>query len=367
MTLTDPLKSFLIKKLLVPKVFRIDIPGYAIGRFYTPEGQNVFIRNAFFPETFFFYLERMVMDELGPDGVGELYAAAKEFGYVWAQANHLSRLNKESSIKLATDFLEVFYAEQLRASVNVQNKYVELYTKDLFITRISGGGYSLTVGGYAGLCAYVFDDYGIECGVAGQTGDYKLYCGTPEMLKNNNIQHFGRTRMPDSVDAGYIKYNKPPAKQMEAQFNLSKFMQDGMFNYQNGQLRFSISDIRFAPVDILLLHMLRMHIGSNVAYMAARKAFAEVGSNISKQKDPLIFLSELLTALGYGIVSVTKEEGGRSINFTGYPWYLGPESREFAYLKGMIEGFLEGQKDHSKIVDVESRINEDVFLVSVRL
>lgn len=367
MPISDSLKDFWIKKILMPKVFRIDIPGYVVGKFYTMEGQTAFARNSFVPETFFLNLESMVKKELGMEGLSRLYAASKSFGYGFAGLNKLPKTNIGLSIDLVTRFFESLYAEELKSSVDSKLKYVELHSKNLFVTRINGGGESLTVGGWAGVCSYIFGDFnGMNCGVMQKGTDYDLIVSTNRLLDNKKIPHFTFQGVPQIPDQRYEQFNKPTAQAFHSNFSLNKLMETGIFSYKKGSLSFSLYDIRFAPVEISLIYFLSEYIDNDIIYKAAKTTFEVIGKNMKKQENSYLFLANFFTVLGYGVVSINRAKDLVIINFDGFPWYPKCESSGLPLVKGMVEGLLKGQRANQyKINKVEVSVLKDRFVVSV--
>jgi hypothetical protein len=367
MVLVDSVKDFWVKKILMPKVFRMDIPGYVVGKFYTLEGQNAFVRNVFMPENFFSGLEFIVKRDLGPEGLARLYAASKRFGYGFAALNKLPKMNVGMAVDLVTRFFESLYAEELKSTLDTKAKYVELHSKGLFVTRLSGGGESLTVGGWAGVCSYIFSDFNnMDCGVIKSGVEYDLVCSTDKLLDDRKIPHFTFQEKVDQTDLKYKQFNTPTIQSSQSKFSLSKLMETGLFSYQKGSLKFSLYDIRFAPVEISLAYLYENYIEGKVIYEAAKTAFEDIGEHLKKQDNVYLFLANLFTVLGYGVVSITRSGDRIIINFDGFPWYPKCDSSSLPLVKGMVEGFLKGQKaDKSDIDKTETSLLKDRFVISI--
>ncbi len=369
MALVDSVKDFWVKKILMPKVFRIDIPGYVTGKFYTLEGQTAFVRNIFMPENFFVILENKVSVKLGKDGSQKLYAASKKFGYGFATSNRLPKANPEFSIDLVTRFFESLYAEELKVKVDVKKRYVELQTDDLFVTRMNGGGESITLGGFTGVCGYIFGDFkNIDGGVSKTGENYNIICGPSEELGKNNVEHFEFKGDIPSFDKRYVQFNTPTQKIPQNSFSLEKLMKSSLFSYEKGELTFSLPGIRFAPVEISLIYLIGMEIDNQIIYEASKEAFQKISESMKKQANPYLFVSNILTALGYGVVTVEKMGGQILLSFEGFPWYTGCEVSTFPLLRGMVEGFLVGQKaDKLNVVIKDNKITDNklVVLISV--
>jgi hypothetical protein len=367
MAVSDPLRDFFVKKILAPHVYNFDVPGYISGKFYTLEGQSGFTRSSSMPENFFVLLEQLSRDRLGLDGPFRLYKASKCFGYNFMAMNKVSKVSPGLSLDLAIKFLETLYAEKLDLTQDLKAKYIELLAKQLFITRVNGHGESLNIGGLAGVCAYILDDFhGIDCGIVKAGDDYKLICGSQEALEKAHVDHLKFAGDPPAFDSRYTQFNAPSTKAGNTVPSLNKLLENRLFSYEKGQLKFSLADIRFAPVEVSLPYLLNQNIPDQIVYEAAKMSFAEISLKMGKQQNPHVYLANLLTALGYGVVMVEKK--GETITFEmfGYPWYYGCESSKLPMLNGMIEGFLTSQDVKKATVDsIKSSLSEKAFLVSV--
>lgn len=369
MEIGDTLKEFFVKKILAPQVLKLDVPGYVSGKFYTPEGQNAFTRSIFMPENFFITLEQITTAKLGAEGIQRLYAASKSFGYNFTALNKVPRGNAGLSLDLITKFMEVLYAGKLELNVDIKSKYVELIATELFITRLTGRGESLTIGGYGGVCAYVFDDFkGIDCGILKVGDKYKFICGNEDQLSKAGVGHLKFAGDPPTFDKNYTIFNMPNRKADPSSFSLNKLLESKLFSYQKGELKFSLADIRFAPVELTLSYLLNQNIPDEIIYESAKSAFMEIGGKMGTQQNPHLFLANLLTALGYGNVIVEKKGNSTIFELIGYPWYYGCESSNLPLLKGIIEGFLISQKvTKTNIESLKSSITQNTFKVSVEV
>lgn len=372
MQMKDPIKDFLIKKLLTPKVVRIDIPGYVISKFYTLEGQNVLVRNLFMPENFFVVLERILEAELGQEGLSKAYAASKMFGYNVAYLNMLSKKDPALSIDLFTRFIEVFYASGVHSKVDIKTKYSEIIVKDPFITRLNGNGVSLSVGALGGIVAFIFNDFkNIECGTYRvSANEYTFTIAPYKDLDNAHIKHFRFSGDPPIIDSKiYAQFNKPDNK--SPPFNastLQKFLQNNIFSYSNGSLILTDAQVRFTFVEASLLYLLEEQLGHELLYRAAKEAFTSSAKQIVTPLNPYTFVADILTAVGAGIVSVDKKGSSTIFNFEGFPWYYGCEKSKLPILKGVVEGLLVGQHaEKREVISIKSRLSENKFLVSVEV
>ncbi len=368
MAITDSLKEFWLKKILLPKVFRIDIPGYVIGKFYTLQGQNVFVRNLFLSEPFFVSLEKQVAEEQGSAGLSKLYGVGKRFGYRFSELNKLPRSDIRSSAALAFRFIESLYAESISLSIDPDSRALTLDTVDLVVTRVAGGGLPLTIGGSAGIWSYLLSDFdGIECGVRNLSRNrYSLVSAPQGILKKQGMTYYTATGKPESEGRDYVRFNSPPQGIARQSYDINRLMQANLFNYQKGSLKFALPDVRFVPTELSLPYELEAAIGDQIVYRAAKESFRQVGMDLNKQTDSHLFLSNMLTALGYGLSNIGRGPKGRILNLTGFPWYRTSETSKFPIIRGAVEGFLEGQNGSAvKVADIKSSVSGNSLNISI--
>lgn len=364
----DSVKEFFIKKIIMPKVFRIDIPGYIIGKFYTTEGQHIFVRNLFLSESFFVELENLVNKNYGSEGLTKLYGIGKDFGYRFAALNRLPKGNIPLSIDLISNFFISLYAEDIIANIDSSKNKLSLYTKDLVVTRIKGGGFPITIGGSAGIWGYLLNNFeNIESSVIKKNEkEYTIICSTKETLNSEGLHFFEHSQLSFNSDSNYKTFNSPPNRIFSGAFNVNKLMQTGLFSYEKGNLKISVSNFRYVPVEISLPFELEYAVNDEILFEAARKSFSELGTKIEKQANSYIFLANMLTALGYGLVTIVNTKGGIQLNFNGFPWYAGYERSKFPIIRGLIDGFLSGQLNiELEVSPVKTSFSENKLLLSI--
>ncbi|MFH1442398.1 MAG: hypothetical protein ABIG96_00015 [Candidatus Micrarchaeota archaeon] len=327
--------------VVAPGLFKIDIPGYVLGK-GSPIGPMA-VRNVFIPESFFLKLEKEVGDKV-PDGKEKLYALGKKFGYRFSVLNGFPRNDPAISAGIIFKFFETLYAEKISVETDVGKKTMRLKTDGMAITRRGGGGLMVTVGGAAGIWAYLLNDYTMECAVKNGLGcEYEFVAGPVEILATDIGTVLRCDELPEFKDHGtYVRMNSPPQAIPPAAFNMQKLMQTGLFTYKEGELRFAISETRFVPVEIYLLYETERLFPEELVFGAAKESFMEIGKLVKQQKEPVNFISQMLGAFGFGITQV-EGEVEKAITFKGYPWMDTDLQRaNYALVRGAIEGFLEG-------------------------
>ncbi|MFH0971757.1 MAG: hypothetical protein V1835_04285 [Candidatus Micrarchaeota archaeon] len=365
------IRDFFFLRIIAPGLFRIDIPGYVIGRFSLLGLMNnyIFARNVFIPETFFENLEAEVIKKQGEEGKNALYRIGKQFGFRFAELYHTSRGDIPRSMAAITHFFETLYAEKIESSIDLNEKMLTLLTEDMAVTRKDGGGYCLTIGGCAGIWAYLIDDYTVECTIR-KTSDrrYEFKSAPSPILAvkgSGDLIICNEKPKAHSFDA-YKLHNSPPFKIPSSALNMQKLMQTELFTLNKSELDFAITDNRFVPVELFVLFEIERIFDEETVYRAAHDSFRDIGSKV-KHQNPLMFISEILTAFGFGIADMLGEGNERIIIFHGYPWLdMQYEKTDFAVLKGAITGFLEGvTKRKYRIIQVQSGMAGNKFEVRV--
>ena len=361
---TDPIKEFLIKQVVMPRTMLLDVPGYILAK-----SPGAFARYIYLSEPFFVLLESKVADRLGEEGLKKLYGAGKRFGYRFCTLMGLSKTDIRFNAKMAFEFSAMFYADSIETKVDLANKVVVADTKDVVVTRVNGSGLSLMVGGAAGLWGYFLNDYDkIECGVIAKGGNrYIFVCGPPEKLIERGITFYEAHGAPDVNDRTiYILFNQPPGHIPSSAFNVTKLMHTPPFYYyDNNPWKHALPNVRLVDVEIAYPYELELTVGSQIVYEAAKESFKLIGQNVPKQLDSHFFLTNMLTALGYGIVTAERSSDSESFYFSGAPWYVAADKSTFPVIRGAIEGFLEGQGIMAKASYARSEIYNTTFRVSI--
>ncbi len=322
------------------------MPGYLLGRFRDFQGEMVYIRNVYLPEHFFLVLEEKVAGAFGEEGVAKLYGAGKRHGYRFCTLARLPRSDLKFSVKMAFEFVEAIYAERIGVTIDLEQKILTLNTVDLAVTRVRGGGASITIGGCAGMWGYFVEDYDLsECGAIHIEGNhYVLICGPGKGLRDNNIKFYESHGAPEIGDVKtYQRLNQPPSVVPPRARNLKQLVDAKVLSNEKGPLKDYLASSLLISTEISLMYDLESLFGSEFVYEVSKEAFLFVGKDVPHQDDRDGFLAEMLTAFGYGIV--TREGGvkSESFSFDGAPWYQTAEKSSMPVLRGAIEGFLEGQ------------------------
>ena len=338
----DSLKEFFLKQVILPRMFLVDVPGYVLGS----QGSSIFIRNIFLSEPFFVLLEKKVSDRFGEEGLAKLYGVGKKLGYRFCALTNMPKSDIRFSVKLCYDFVESIYADRLLPDVDMEDKVITVDTENLVVTRMNGSGLPVTVGATAGIWGYFLSSFdSIECGIIRKSdGNYMLIGAPSEKLKEMGIKFYESHGTPNMNDRLiYTRFNQPPHYIPPNAFNTNKMMHTDPFYYDKGPLKYALPHSRLLSVEIFLPYELESLFGDQIVYETAKESFMIIGKNVPKQANAHAYISDILTGMGYGIVTSEKGPGTMSFVFSGAPWYDTASTSTFPLFRGAIEGFYEGQ------------------------
>ena len=137
--------------------------------------------------------------------------------------------------------------------------------------------------------------------------------------------------------------NQPPNVIPTAATNVQKLIEANILSNSDGMLKYSLPDSQLLSIEIWLPYELESLFGSDFICEVAKEALLSVAKNVPHQDNRDWFLADLLTALGYGIVTVERGGSSEIFRFDGAPWCEAAEKSSFPLLRGILEGFLEGQ------------------------
>ena len=89
-------------------------------------------------------------------------------------------------------------------------------------------------------------------------------------------------------------------------------------------------------------------LDEKIVFETAYESFYEIGKSFKKQKDPYLFISQILTASGYGLVDKIDANNKIIFNFFGYPCFSDKfKKSNFPIIKGIVKGFIDGNTNTS--------------------
>ena len=369
----DKVKDFFIRRILLANIFKIDIPGYLITASYSIEGVKVAMRTIMIPDRFLINLEDIVEKKIGPKGIREIYAAGKGDGYYVAKITNFPKDEKVYST-LVPSFFGTLYAKEIGLKIEKDNQKV--LAIDLDVIGPAGSRkdrYSYWIlGAWAGFFSCMLNNEKIECAVRSVENE-KFYLVNAEVdyLKSNKIgQVFESTILGKLNILQYYANNKLPVNLPGNGATIKKLMDEQILTYESGRMFLNKDMCRYIPFESFGLLQLEKSLSEDIISEASYKYFFELGSSYGELKDPYLFLSRLLTALGFGIVEVIKINDKKSeVIFKGYPWFSGDLSTtRVPFVRGAFSGFLSAiLKRDINASFVSSKLVSGIFTLSLAL
>ncbi len=366
----DKVKEFFIKRLLIPNIFRIDIPGYIITRSYSAGGQKISTRTTMIPERFIINLESTADKEMGNSGAESVYSIGKNTGYYFSKIAQFPKDEKTYSV-LMPSFFGTLFADnidlQIRKSGNkISQIDLEVDNPAALANRFS---YFL-LGALAGLWSYVLDDTKIECAVKSrEENNFFLASSTAKMLKSEGVKDIMTTdKLVDFDMQAYYLNNKIPTGLSRDGATIKKLIDRRVFVYKAARLETNADNCRYLAIESSGISQIDALLPEDVVYGAAYSYFRDLGMKIGSMPEPYEFMAQLLTATGFGVVSIAESGGSRRIvTFNGYPWFSKDLMKTtMPYMRGAFAGFIKGNmKKDVKASFLSSGMVKGAFTLSI--
>lgn len=369
----DKVKDFFIKRLLLSNIFKINIPGYLITASYSIEGVKVAMRTIMVPDRFLINLEDIVEERLGKSGLNEIYKAGKGDGYYVAK---ITNFPKEEEIykTLVPSFFGTLYAKEIQLKIKKTNhKVVAINLEVLEPAGSKKDRYSYWIlGAWAGFFSSMLNNEKIECAVKNVQGEkFSLINSDAEYLKSNNVAEVMEADVTGKLNIlQYYANNKLPTNLPTDGATIKKLMEEKILTYEAGKMFLNKDQCRYIPFESFGLLQLEKSLPEDVIFESSRKYFYELGKYYNGLKDPYLFLSMLMTALGYGNVKVIKINDKKSeVVFNGYPWFSEELSTtKVPFVRGAFSGFISavsGKDINAQFLS--SKIEKGMFNLSISL
>ena len=347
MVVKDRIVSWFVQNIVLPKVERIDNPGF-ITITTTTGKETVNIRELFMPERLLIDLENEI-SRTCEAGDLLLYSCGKRFGYAYSTLSSFPTI--KGSRKEFMDFayflvrwVESTYARRISHSIDYENRTFRMSMDNYVVCRGNGKGWLLGAGGIAGIWSYMTSDETVE---AVQTkcqgrGDPRceIVAAPSRLLTADGLKPFTVRGMEAlALDKQYLEANRTrPAKW--ACHSLRSLIDSGFFRYSRGQVTFK--DQRFFLCEASLMYVLEKELAK---VRGGRKALLDVAIGFGKQiarasgsRDPAAFIADLFPALGFGDILVEKKPWKILVNC--FPWTKWADSIDFVMFRGMLSGVV---------------------------
>ncbi|VVC03633.1 Uncharacterised protein [Candidatus Burarchaeum australiense] len=365
MEIKDKVVSFYIKKYLIPRSQIIDQPGFIT--FNLMGKTPVFARQIIMPEVFFNELEHSASLQ-GSTGKQRLYAVGKKFGYRFALMGNFYARGQIPDTKLiehlnvVNKFIEGTYASEISARVDLKGPVITYKIKNFVVISNIGFGYFLPLGAAAGLLSRIFNDSTINGRVikSARQGSELLYAPY-DLLKKRGVAEFEENDLSDlEVEADYRTFNSLQ-KLTKINYSFKNMIDAGLLSYNQGIIRGG--EYRYFILEVSALYLLEKELEKNkkmseALYAAAYKA----GVGLIRIKENMILedAANILTAFGFGEVSILSKKNCYEVEITGYPWTKYYKQTTYPIIRGLVSGFLsELLKKKIEFRTVETDVSEN--------
>ena len=356
MVIKDKIVSWFVQNILLPKVERIDAPGFITIITVTGK-EKVNIRELFLPEKLLIELEKKIVKKYKYNGKFCLYSIGKNFGYIYSILSGYSTIrdNKKDFLDFAyflVRWVEATYAKRISHKIDYKNKIFQMKMDNYIICRKNGLGYLLTSGGVAGIWAHVVCDPTIEgvqtkCQGRGDK-ECELICAPAEILKKRKLKFFRETNLGKlELDSDYKDINKIRKTEF-ARHSLKDLIDSGFFKYSQGVIHYK--NERHFLCEASLFYILEKEIkklkgGEKILFDVSFDYGRNLAEKEEKIKDPKIvgnFITDYMSALGWGDILVLNKAGKYSVISNYFPWTKWVGDINFTMFRGIISGLLSG-------------------------
>ncbi|MEM5828766.1 MAG: hypothetical protein QW480_00780 [Candidatus Aenigmatarchaeota archaeon] len=337
----DRIISSYVRYILIPKVLRLDIPGFIIEDF-TRVGQNTILRVVFLPEGLFIRLEYKLKPSF-------LYFVGKKFSYSYSQISNLPTI-KNLSLKNFLRFVSFYikFVEGTQSSgfshkVDIKRKLFQLKMKNYVVCSRNGKGYLLPLGGVAGIWAWMLQDLEIEAvqpKCEGRGDNSCVVLAAPyQTLREMGYKPLKFTSI-EKIQLDYSKYNTINKIRTVtwAKNSLKNMIDAGLLKYEHGIIKYF--DERFFLCGVELIYILEKELkkiknGLKILWDCSFD-FGKRLAEISGKQEPCKFIMDFFPALGFGDILALKKKGRYEIFVKYFPWLEWYKDIDFTMFRGML-------------------------------
>jgi len=360
MVVKDRIVSWFIRNIVMPRMEIMDKPGFIVCQF-SERNYQVFLRELFFSESLFIDLENQIVKKYNNKGRQVLYSIGKKFGYRYSGISFFPTIKttNESEFKnfiyMFVRYAESMWSKELSHKINVKHKIFNLSMNDFIICKVNGFGYIMTEGSTTGFWSYSVCDPSIE-GVQIKCQGRKdnkcnLICAPTKMLQKKKLKFFKETNLEKlEIDPNYKEINKIRESQFSKQ-SFKDLIDSGFFSYSQGIVQYK--NERHFLCEASLMYILEKELKK---LKGAEKILFEVSFNYGKNlikrgqeetkecvMSPRItenFVTDYMSALGWGDILVLKKSGKYSVVSNYFPWTKWAKDIKFIMFRGIISGLL---------------------------
>jgi len=352
MAVKDSVVAWFFLHYVMPRSQIIDKPGFVV--FKVSQKTDIYSRQVVLPESLYVSIEKHFAKRFGKTGKQALYSAGKRFGYRFAQVSHVAKINDSDEkaflgyVKLLSKFVEGTYASSLSHSVDLESKTIRFNMKNFVICRESGMGYLISVGGIAGIWSLMACDPEIEASHPRCQGrgdpECEVIAAPVSALKKHSSELLTETSLENlSLDRRYRSINsiKPV---LHAKNSLKSMIDTRFFEFHNGILTYNGHRYFIAEesLNYLIENELKKLKGGKDDLFRLSSDYGRTLTEKQKIHDPCRFITEFMSALGWGDVMTRRKAERFSIRVTYFPWTKWSDDSEFIIFRGIVSGMISG-------------------------
>jgi hypothetical protein len=352
MAVKDKVVTWFFLHYVMPRAQIIDKPGFVV--FKVSHKTDIYSRQVVMPEPLYVSIEKHFSSKFGKQGRQALYSVGKKFGYRFASVSHAMRKKDVDEkpflgyVNLLAKFVEGTYASKMTYNLDLPKSSITFGLENFVICRKSGIGYLFSVAGIAGIWSFMNSDPKIEAIQPKCQGRGDVECQVTaapsvslkgkgqEVLSETNLEGLG-------LDPKYKIINeiRPVA---HAKNSLKSMIDTRFFEFHNGILTFK--DHRYFIVEASLNYLLEKELkklkgGKEDLF----KLSFEYGKSLTSGqdiKDACKFVTEFISALGWGDVHAKDQNGTHIIRAVHFPWTKWSKDCDYVLFRGMLSGILSG-------------------------
>ncbi len=348
----DQVVSWFLRNVLLPKMEDIENPGFLVLRLSGKKGETN-LREIMFPEDLLAAIEKKAVETYGDAGRQAMYSTGKKFGWEYASASNFNRKGESSLHDIESlaynlvRYIECSYASKLEHEFDVDKELFKIRMDNYVICSKDGLGYLMGSGGISGIWAYVMQNKavdGAETKCQGR-GDSmcEVVCGPPEVLKGLGIEtKLKETSLTDrKLTPEYLALNKI-VKTSYATKSLKEMVSSGMFEYAHGIMKFKENRyflLESSCAYILEQELSKLEGGEDLIFQSA---FDFGKSLVTRTHQNLSFITDYMSALGWGDVYVSLKDKAYRVISSHYPWSDYSKGSRFIIFRGLASGLLSG-------------------------
>lgn len=320
-------------------------PGFIIEKVRDKPNREVVI-----PESLLVELEQQIAKL--PNGPSTLYKIGKKFGYSYASICDLPTIKNSSEKQIirvgyfVVKWIEALYASRILPKPNLKERTIELAFCDYVVCRNNGLGHIFSEGGPAGLWAWMMADpsiEGIQLRCQGRGDDECLcICGPYDVLEERGFAPYVcRDLEPTRLDETYLKMNEIRVPSY-AKNSLKNLIDSKFVKFRHGQITYKRE--RFFPVEASFVYILEKELsrikgGLDILWQVSYD-FGKKLAEILERPNPLKFIPDFFSALGYGDIFVTTSREKYEIFVQYFPWLPHWREIDFVMLRGIFSGII---------------------------